>query len=211
MAISFYMLEGIWWDNREVPQVLPYFQALENDGNKIKLSYKTFRNAEDIAYWVSRIRKNERAFLYFACHGVEQNLIPADGRSPITNEELRDALGQAKPGAIEFLHFGCCEMIPDDQRKPTLKKYLKASQAKWVSGYSGDVDWLRTTLLDMALIAELAIPYHEDGKSKNPKLSIRGRNFIKDYEQLVRAIGFSGAYNNGVGKIEFFPPRHRNR
>ena len=204
------MLEGTWWSNREVPQVLPYFEALSNTGNRINLSHRTFRNVDDICYWVSKIKKNERAFLYFACHGENLRLIPADGRSPIENDKLIDALGNAKYGAIEFLHFGCCEMISREKRKDSLNKYLSASNAKWVSGYSESVDWLRSMLLDMALVADLAIPYHEDGKKKNVKLSFRGRRFMKDYEQLVRNLGFSGAYDNGAGKIELFPKRHRN-
>ncbi len=210
MTMSLYMLEGSWWSNREVPQVLPYFQALSNSGNRINLSHRTFRNVDDVCYWVSKIKKDERAFLYFACHGENQKLIPSDGRSPIENDKLLEALGNAKSGAVEFLHFGCCEMLSRKQRKQSLEKYLSASNAKWVSGYSESVDWLQSMLLDMALIADLAIPYHEDGKKKNVKLSFRGRKFMKNYEQLVRSLGFSGAYNNGVGAIELFPKRHRS-
>ena len=210
MAISCYILEGTWWSNREIPQMLPYFQALENSGNRINLSHRTFRNTEDIKYWVSKIKKNERAFLYFACHGENQNLIPADGRSPINNTELLQALGVANTGAIEFIHFGCCEMVSPDNRRKSLADYLTASNAKWASGYSKTVDWLQSTLLDLALIADLAVPYHNDGKKKNVKLSFRGRSFLKNYNQLVRELGFSGAYKNRSGKIELFPPRYRN-
>jgi len=210
MTMSFYMLEGTWWSNREVPQVLPYFEALSNSGNRINLSHRTFRNVDDICYWVSKIKKNERAFLYFACHGENQKLIPSDDRSPIENEKLLEALSNTKNNAIEFIHFGCCEMISRNQRKQSLGRYLSATNAKWASGYSESVDWLQSMLLDMALIADLAVPYHEDGRKKNVKLSFRGRKFMKNYDQLVRGLGFSGAYDNGVGKIELFPKRHRN-
>ena len=208
MTMSCYMLEGTWWSNREVPQVLPYFEALANSGNRINLSHRTFRNVKDIGYWVSKIKKNEKAFLYFACHGENQMLIPADGRSPIKNDQLLYALDCAKSGAIEFLHFGCCEMISRNNRRKSLENYLQATNAKWVSGYSESVDWLQSTLLDLALIADLAVPYHEDGKKKNVKMSFRGRKYLNNYEQLVRRLGFSGAYNNGVGTIELFPRRH---
>lgn len=210
MTLSCYMLEGTWWSNREVPQVLPYFQALSSSGNRINLSHRTFRNAADIRYWVQKIKKDERAFLYFACHGENQMLIPADGRSPIKNDELLEALKSAKKGAIEFIHFGCCEMLSRNQRRKSLEKYLSAAKAKWASGYSVEIDWLPSMLLDLALIADLAVPYHEDGKKKSVKLSFRGRRFLKNYEQLVRGLGFSGAYKNGAGKIELFPKRHKN-
>ena len=210
MTISCYMLEGTWWSNREVPQVLPFFKALENSGTRIKLSHRTFWNVNDIGYWVSKIKKDERAFLYFACHGENQMLVPSDGRSPIKNDELLNALSNAKPGAIEFVHFGCCEMIDCNNRRESLENYLNATKAKWASGYSESVDWLQSMLLDLALISDLAVPYHEDGKNKNVKLSFRGRRFLKNYEQLVRSLGFSGAYNNKAGKIELFPKRHSN-
>lgn len=210
MTMPCYILEGTWWSNREVPQVLQYFSALANSGNRINLSHRTFRNAEDIRYCVSRIGKNERAFLYFACHGDDQQLVPADGRSPISNSDLLEALDSSKKGAIEFIHFGCCEMISSDNRRESLESYLVASKGKWASGYSKSPDWLQSTLFDLALVADLAVPYHNDGKEKRVKLSFRGRRFLKDYEQLVRSLGFSGAYNNKAGNIELFPRRHRN-
>lgn len=206
MTMTLYILEGSWWNNREVPQVLPYFQALENSGNRINLSHRTFRNVEDIEYWVSKIPKNEKAFLYFACHGEDQKLIPADGRSPISNEKLLNSLRVAKKGAIEFVHFSCCEMISPDNRSKSLKGYLGASNAKWVSGYSERVDWLQSIFLDLALITNLAIPYHNERNG----FSYKGRSFLNDYEQLVRSLGFSGGYNNGRGKVQLFPQRHRS-
>lgn len=210
MTLSCYVLEGTWWSNREVPQVLPYFTALANSADRINLSYRTFRNIEDVEHWVSRIGKNERAFLYFACHGEDQQLIPADGRSPISNSSLLEALDNSKKGAIEFLHFSCCEMISRDNRRESLQNYLEASKGKWVSGYRKSPDWLQSMLLDLALVADLAVPYHNDGKAKGVKLSFRGRRFLKDYRQPVESLGFSGAYSNRAGNIELFPRRHRN-
>jgi len=207
-SISCYIFEGTWWSNREVPQILPYFQALEISGNRIKLSHRTFRNADDISHWISRIPADERAFVYFACHGEKQQLVPVDGRSPIKNENLLDALATAKNDAIDFLHFGCCEMISENNRRKSLESYLLASNAKWVSGYAKTIDWLPSTLLDLALVAELAVPYYNDSKKKKVKLSFRGRRFLKYYEQLVRSLEFSGAYMNGCGNIELFPKRH---
>ena len=208
MSITVYILEGTWWSNKEIPQVLPYFQALANSGNRIKLAHYTFRNADDIKYWISRIPRNEKSFVYFACHCDHQKLVPTDSRSTIEKNDLLNALRSAKKGAIEFLHFGCCGIIAKNDRRKALTTYLNASQSKWVSGYAADVDWLSSTLLDLALVAELAIPYHNDGKMKNVKLSFRGRRFLKYYNQLVRSLEFSGAYKNTRG-IELFPLRHR--
>lgn len=62
MALSCYILEGTWWNHKEVPQVLPYFQALELTDGGIRLSHRSVRTLDDIKYWASKIPKNERAF-----------------------------------------------------------------------------------------------------------------------------------------------------
>lgn len=212
--MTVYMLEGTWWSARETPQVLPYLQALENSGDKIKLAYSTIRNDDDIAYVVSKIKPNEHAFLYIACHGEEQSLYPVD-EEEITNEELCNAL-KAKPGAIDFLHIGCCDMIKlkgTNARKESLKKYLDASGAIWVSGYATYVDWLPSTLLELALISELAIPYNDKRiRKKAPRLSRRGESFIEDYKQLAKSLKFSGAYRNEKsGDFWMFPQRQSKK
>jgi hypothetical protein len=186
--LTCYILEGTWWSTRETPQILPYFQALANSGKGIELSHRTFRNIDDLVYWIRKIRKNEGAFLYIASHGEGLKLVPTSKNEKINNTDVIEALKQAKPGAISFLHFGCCEMIDANNRRSCLDAYLTASNAKWVSGYDRTVDWLPSTLLDLALIAELAVPYYADARTTTPRLSIRGRNFINNYEQLVRSL-----------------------
>jgi hypothetical protein len=211
MTISCYIFEGTWWNHRETPQILPFFLALQNSGNRINLSHRTFRNADDIGFWISKIKKDEKAFVYFACHGENLKLIPTDSNKAINNDELLKAIANnAKSGAIEFLHFSCCEMISKENKRLTLKNYLNASKAKWVSGYSESVDWLESTLLDLTLIAKLALPYNNDSNKISPKLSIRAKNFSLNYEQLIRSLKFSGAYKNGKGEVELFPKKHSN-
>lgn len=206
MALSCYILEGTWWGNREVPQILPYFQALDISGYNINLSHRTIRNVDDIAYWVGKIRKNENAFLYFACHGDNLELSPTND-SRISEDELEKSLRKTKENAISFLHFGCCEMISEKNRRKTLTKYLIASKAKWVSGYSKEIEWLRSTLLDLALIADFAIPYHKASNKKNVRMYSRGKKFFKNYKLSVDILGFSGGYCNKKGEIALFPSR----
>jgi hypothetical protein len=106
-----YIFEGTWWGHREVPQVLPYLQALHARQGNVDLSHRTFRSADDLTYWFRRIPRTERAFVYVACHSREGILYPTDFRSPVPWEKLCDALRAAKPGAIEFLHFSSCGTV----------------------------------------------------------------------------------------------------
>jgi hypothetical protein len=210
MAAPCYILEGTWWSNRETPQVLPYFQALEASEGRISLSHRTIRSGEDIAYWVGRIPRHAGALVYIACHGSDQQLLPAGARYPVAREALLEALGQAKQGAIGFLHFSCCEMVDRAHRRASLEDLAHWSGARWVSGYDSDVDWLRSVLFDLALVVELYVPYFLDSRNGSPKLTWRARRFLRDYEQLARYLRFSGIYRNRSSRITLFPKRLRS-
>lgn len=209
MGAPCYIFEGTWWSNQETPQVLPYFQALQASHSRITLSHRTIRTTDDIAYWIGKIPAGKQAVVYIACHGQERELYPADGRSPVRRDDLLEALKSAKKGAIGFLHFSCCEMVDPDRRRQSLDELASASGARWVSGYGISIEWLRSALFDVALVAELFVPYYYDSKKKNPKLTWRARGFLSDYEQLARSLHFSGLYRNRSNSGNLFPQRLR--
>ncbi len=159
MGSRCYILEGSWWKAHELPQVLPYFQALAATESTIGLAHRTIRSLDDIAYWVKKIPKNSRSFLYFACHGEELDLLPGGRRSRVCRQDLLEVLSEAKEGAIAFLHFGCCEMVDPHHRRQSLRDLADASGAYWVSGYTSSVDWLRSMFLDLALLAEVYLTF----------------------------------------------------
>lgn len=207
MPAPCYVLEGTWWSTREVPLVLPYLNALAASHGRIALSHRTVRSGDDLRHWIRCIPANTRAFVYVACHGSDGELYPAGRRSRISRPALLEALGAARPGAVEFLHFGCCEMVTVGDRRKSLEEMAEPSGARWVSGYTQAADWLPSTLLDLALIAELFAPFHKDAKKLAPKLKNRARWFIKNYEQLARALGFSGLSRNLGGVNALLPER----
>lgn len=210
MAAPCYILEGTWWRNRETPQVLPYFQALEATEGRISLSHRTIRSGEDIAYWLGCIPRNAGALVYIACHGSELALLPAGARHPVDRPELLEALSAAKEGAVGFLHFGCCEILDRSSRRSSLEELARWSGARWVSGYDAEIDWMRSVLFDLALVVELYVPYYVDSRNSSPKLTWRARRFLRDYEQLARYLRFSGLYRNRSGHITLFPNRLRS-
>jgi hypothetical protein len=202
------VLEGAWWSNHEVPLVLPYFHALSISHRDIDLSHRTIRSVEDIGFYVKRIPKNSGAMLYFACHGEELHLEPVGKRAKINQQELLDALGEAKEGAVSFVHFGCCEMIDPNARRETHQKILAASGAKWSSGYTTSVDWLQSMFLDLALVKEVFVPQCASEDGRVTRLKKRASEFVSSYEQLVRKLGFS-VLANVTGGAQLFPDRLR--
>jgi len=188
MAAQVYVLEGAWEKTHEPPQVLPYLLAYAHSHRTVDVYHRTFRRIEDIEYYVKRVPTGSRALFYFACHGEEEFLIPSDGRSKIPIGAVEGALRGAKEGSIAFIHFGCCHFVHGgDRRKQTLSGLRDPAQAKWVSGYTRKVDWLASTLLDLALISEVYVPWYSDQKW----LSSKTRAFFKHYEQLARSLGSS--------------------
>lgn len=202
------ILEGTWWSNHEVPLVLPYFHALSISHREIDVSHRTIRCVEDIAYYVGRISKNARCLLYFACHGERLQLKPAGERAKISQERLLEALGKAKPGAVSFVHFGCCEMIDAKARRETHQKILDATSARWSSGYTASVDWLQSTFLDLALVTEVFVPQSASKDGRVTRLKRRAGDFVKSYEQLARELGFSALSKVSSG-TKLFPERLR--
>lgn len=202
------ILEGSWWDEHEVPQILPYFQALAvTHPDEIEISHRTFRNVDDIAFYISQIRKNEGVLLYFACHG-QQGVMQPSGTTRILPTELAQALRNAKPNAISFIHFGSCEMVLHGRRRESHLEIMEASGARWVSGYTKSVDWLPSTFLDLMLAASIFVPQNgvSDGRSK--RINHNANTFYGLYEQTIRQLGFSALSMDSEGE-RLYPPALR--
>ena len=202
------VLEGAWWSNHEVPLVLPYFHALSISHREIDVSHRTIRSADDIEYYVSKIKKGSGSMLYFACHGEGLSLKPAGERARISQDSLLQALGSAKEGAVDFVHFGCCEMIAPTSRRETHQKIMDAAGARWSSGYTTSVDWLQSMFLDLALVTEVFVPQCASSDGRVTKLKKRAHDFVGSYEQLARQLGFS-ALSKETGGAALFPERLR--
>ena len=208
MRGSVYVLEGSWDKPFEAPQVLPYLHAYEQSHREVQVFHRTIRTQADVAYYISRIPKNSRAFVYVACHGQVGLLDPSDEENRMPVAAVRKALNAAKEKSVAFLHFGCCEFVQpaEGSRRRFLTDIANSLNGSlWVSGYTREVDWLSSTLLDLALISEVYVPWR-----KKPTYVVdarsRAAHFIRSYEQLARSLGFSAL--SRVGSAEtLFPSR----
>lgn len=189
-----------------MPMLLPYFNALATSQADIELSHRTIRCVDDIRYYVSKIPKNAGALLYFACHGEDQRLFPVADKKGIDPEALVGALSQAKEGAVSFVHFGCCEIVDAAQRRACHQPIMEATNARWVSGYTTEVDWLQSTFLDLALVAEVYVPDYQARDGRTAPLKRSADQFVNNYEQLARSLGFSALSRVTKGEL-LFPPR----
>lgn len=203
--VPLYVLEGAWDKPHEAPQVLPYFAAYAQTYQEVDFNHRTFRCLEDIEYYIQRLPKSGRAFIYFACHGEAGKLIPGDGRKKIERTDINEALSKSKLDAIGFVHFGCCSFVHTSasERRKTLESIRASAKGVWASGYTRDVDWLSSTLLDLALISEIYVPWRNAPTMKAAHAK-RLKEFTSSYEQLARALGLS-ALSTIAGTGELFP------
>lgn len=202
------ILEGTWWKKHEQPLVLQYFNALAISYKEIDVSHRTIRNAEDIDYYISKISPSQRVMLYFACHGSDMNLMPSGNKSKIEFERLLESFSKAKSGAISFIHFGCCEMSKTGDRR-VYERIMELTKAEWVSGYGKEVDWLASTLLDLAVVMEFFVPRNlEEDRRKAPYDCLEKR-FNEMYGNLARKLEFSAVWNTSNGNILL--PKHLHR
>lgn len=194
------ILEGSWSHEHEIPQILPYFQALAvTHPDDIEISHRTFRNVDDIAFYASQIKKNEGVLLYFASHGCDGMLQPS-GDVSIALSAVADALAGAKEGAISFVHFGSCEMVSHRRRRESHVAIMEACGAKWVSGYTKSVDWLPSTFLDLMLVSSIFMPQHGETDGRAARINHNASDFFEMYEQTARHLGFSALSRNATGE-----------
>lgn len=194
------ILEGTWWKAHEVPQMLPYFQALAvTHQDWIEISHRTFRSKEDIAYYVSQIPKGDGVMLYFACHGNNGVLEPTDTVS-IPSDDVAQALKNAKAGAIDFVHFGSCEMVQHGRRRDSHAEIMSACGATWVSGYTKSVDWLPSTFLDLMLATSIFAPQYGEKDGRSKRINHNANTFFDMYDQTARQLGFSALSVDSSGE-----------
>lgn len=185
------ILEGAWENEHEIPQILPYFQALVvTHPDDIEISHRTFRSADDIAFYASQIGKNEGVLFYFACHGNAGKLNPSQNVN-ISLDDVAKALEKAKEGAIAFVHFGSCEMVVPGRRRESHLSIMNACGAKWVSGYTKSVDWLPSTFLDLMLVTSIFAPQHGEIDGRAARINPNAAKFFEMYDQTARHLGFS--------------------
>jgi hypothetical protein len=83
---------------------------------------------------------------------------------------------------------------------------MKSARAQWVSGYTREVDWLSSTLLDLAIVANIYVPWRTSAPVKEQKDA--RKEFVAGYEQLARSLGLS-SLSALDGEEVLFPRRLR--
>lgn len=159
--------------------VLPILQVLEQQ-EALRFVHRSAHTVAEFEHHLSRWTAQCRHFdvVYLASHGSRDGLHLSDG-CDVSLERLASLVGKAGKGAV--IHFGSCAVLdrPDDD----LKRFLSATGARAICGYTEEVSWLDSAAFDLALLYNLAT-YSRAGDALN-------RMEAPAYAGLAKELGFS--------------------
>lgn len=175
-------IEGQWVDDISSRSSIRGALILLEDNTQIKTYYHkclTLNEAVTVAGKFSS--HSECGLYYFAFHGASHSL-HIEGC-----ETSLDVLSEKLSGKLanKIVHFGCCETLKTDKRH--LRRFLQKTGALAISGYTEQVAFFESTLLDI-LYFQVCQDWKDIRKIEDVMLS--------NYRILAKNLGFRLEYNH---------------
>lgn len=183
------VIESPWWtpdQNRKRASVLPVLQGIGNLTDNIAIYHSYFYEKHGFKAALkddlSHTREN-RLYLYVAAHGSRKTVGGA-GETPglllsTLLKELRRNTPQYKN--IEGVILGSCEI---GRNVSDLMQGLTGTRITWIFGYTCEIDWMTSTMIDVAILERLT-------RLSNTQLSSRP-TIINAFTKALRR--FNGEY-----------------
>ncbi len=170
------ILEGPWWTPAHKPKrpsVLPFLEGLEKYKGNFNIYYSNFYEArgfrkaleDDLVHTVE-----DRLFLYIGAHGRSRmvgSLESESGKTITTGMRLTTLLSGVEKVAsysnIEGMILGSCTLA--ENRKEILST-LRTSPIAWIFGYTCEIDWIPSTLVDVTIFEQMMSLKKEDLRSR---------------------------------------------
>lgn len=148
-----FCIEGNWEDTlRGSASVRPVLELLEDNAG-VRFIYRDCSTIEEFEFLVDKWRQRgyrDYRILYLAFHGACGEIVISP-RARLTLKALGERLGGRCRNRI--IYFGSCSVL--DLPGKAIRSFLAASGAKAVCGYTTDVDWIKSTALDLIAMSEL--------------------------------------------------------
>ncbi len=193
------VIEGLWWTPEQKPKrpsVLLFLQGLESFQCDFNIYYANFyektgfrRALEDDLTNTSE----DRLFLYVAAHGTGKRI---GGLKSKTGMKLPAMFKAVKNAAnysnIEGVLIGSCSVGNniDDFISTT-----KNSHIAWIFGYTCEIGWMASTLIDVSIFEHLMSLKKSDLKSR--------KKILDAFEKALKR--FDGDYILCKGKAKSIP------
>jgi hypothetical protein len=188
------VIEGLWWTPEQKPKrpsVLPFLEGLEGFRGDFNIYYANFYEKEGFRRALEDDLTNtreDRLFLYVAAHGTGKRIGGLKARTgmklPAMFKAVKDAGNYSN---IEGVLIGSCSIGNniDDFISTT-----KNSSIAWIFGYTCEIGWMASTLIDVSIFEHLM-------KLKKTDLKDR-KKIVNTFAKALRR--FNGDYLLCKGK-----------
>ena len=152
-----FCLEADWPRMRRGHTVKPLLDVLRSSMLEVPSIHRHVATHDSLRYYLGKWTQKAHAdfrILYFAVHGVEGEVQFGDLRLNSNCVHL-DLLEEHLAGkcAGRLIHCSSCRTI--DLPAARIQRFLARTGALGISGYLGDVDWIRSIVFDLAFLAAL--------------------------------------------------------
>lgn len=159
-AKGVFCLEGDWWnDLNRSSTVRPILELLGANGRKKKVPFvhRDVATLDELEFYL-RVWTQKRyagyPILYLAFHGSPGEIALSDWRkktSSVSLDWIEEQLAGRCRGRV--VHFGSCSTMHVDRRR--LQRFLRATGATAVTGYTADADWMKSAAFELLLLDAL--------------------------------------------------------
>lgn len=152
-----FCLETDWTDITRAPTVEPLLGLLMRSPLRIPFIHRNVVTRDAFIHYLDKWtlrRHDDFPILYIGFHGIEGEVQFGDLRrrsSHMSIDELEEHLADRCQGRV--IHFSSCRTLILHERR--IQRFLTRTKAIAVSGYGRDIDWIRSAVLDMALLAAM--------------------------------------------------------
>lgn len=172
-----FSLEGEWDGTLKSKNTIePTLKFLENV-SKIKYIHRRVALKDDLFYYLDQAVKSKYSgynLLYLAFHGSSREIWMADNKSSVTLQDLAEKYEGKFVGRT--IHFGSCKTLRISPEE--LEYFLDMTRAEIVSGYTTDVDFIDSSIFEIAYFTwmqEYKQKWRVADKLKNLYPSLYGR------------------------------------
>ena len=143
LAQRIYCIEGHWdYGAREVePSVEPILQLLRDLGHWDHYVHRDCVTVDELRYFLDKEWKRckEGSILYIATHGAPGAIWLSESENEVITLEVLSEMQYDFTNCL--VHFGGCSILGDDG-KARARKFMQATGANYVSGYTKDTGWV---------------------------------------------------------------------
>ncbi len=160
MGKGIFCLETEWdFSNKKLKDptsVQPMLDFLKNH-HQMDYVYRRVATKSEFLFYISQLNKasfRKYEIVYLSFHGQTQR-IQLEGEKGTNAELTLQEIAEIANGAFNdrFVHFGSCRTFLGS--KDTLENFKSTTGAKLISGYTRTVDFMHSSIMDIAYFNEL--------------------------------------------------------